>query len=75
MKINDNRGKAKELTFDDLQAGQVYVSHRLQKYVLGTQQWDEDTLLIVCLESGEIFDYVECCGDVFTEVNAVLQVN
>lgn len=70
MQVNDLRGKTVELGFDDLEASKVYVSHRLQKYVLST-----DSGYIVCVESGEMWDGDECQGDVFTEVNAVLQIS
>ena len=71
MKVNDLRGKLdKEYSFDDLEAGRVYVSSRFQKYMIYTQ--DGYTL---CLESGERFDRNEHSGDVFTEVNAVLQIS
>lgn len=70
MKVNDLRGKAAELSFDDLEHGKVYVSSRFQKYVLYAK--DDFT---VCLESGEAFDRDGHHGDVFTEVNAVLQIS
>ena len=34
MIINDTRGKTEELSLENLEAGKVYVSHRLQKYLL-----------------------------------------
>lgn len=71
MKVNDLRGKLdKELIFNDLEAGRVYVSSRFQKYMIYTQ--DDYT---ICLESGERFDRTDHDGDVFTEVNAVLQIS
>lgn len=69
MKINDLRFKKQELTLDELECGRVYVSSRLQKYLLLTS---ED--LLVCLETGEAFDEDECEGDVFTPVEAELVI-
>lgn len=68
MIINDTRGKAKELHFENLEAGKVYVSHRLQKYVFCSSHG------VVCLVSGDLFDFDECLGDIFTEVNARLEI-
>ena len=77
MKINDTRGKSKELTFEELEAGKVYISSRLQKYVmfcnLGLSTTGND--YTVCLETGELFNLEEMYGDVFTEVSAVLQIS
>lgn len=70
MKVNDVRGKTEELGFDDLEAGGIYVSSRFQKYMIYTQ--DDFT---ICLESGERFDWEEHNGDVFTKVDAVLQIS
>lgn len=55
MIINDVRNTRKELAWSELKNGQVYVSNRLQKYVLKT---NDD--FVVCLDSGELFDPDEC---------------
>ena len=68
MIINDTRGKSKELSFENLEAGKVYASHRLQKYVLCIDGY------VACLVSGELFDLDECASDIFTEVNAKLEI-
>lgn len=68
MIINDTRNKAKELNFENLEAGKVYVSSRLQKYMLCVDGY------VACLVSGELFDLDECIGDTFTEVNARLEI-
>lgn len=69
MKINDMRAYPKPYTFSELKAGEVYVSSRLQKYVMMTQ--DDAT---VCLESGEMFDSDEHSGDEFIHANAKLEI-
>lgn len=69
MKINDQRNKKTEFKFDELAYGQVYVSNRLQKYVMRTQNCS-----VICLESGELFDDDECDGDVFIPVQCELVV-
>lgn len=69
MIINDVRNTRKELSWSELKNGQVYVSNRLQKYILKTS---DD--YVVCLDSGELFDPDECMGDVFNSVNAKLEV-
>lgn len=61
MIIDDLRGKNKQVDFKDLEYGEVYVSHRHQKYMMFTQ---EDCT--VCLHTGEVFDEDEHNGDVFT---------
>lgn len=70
MKVNDLRGKAAEISFDDLEQGKVYVSSRFQKYMIYSSE-----AATVCLETGEVFDIDEHNGDVFTKVNAVLQIS
>ncbi len=52
MNINDMRHKKQELSFDDLEAGKVYVSCRFQKYVMKILE-ESNT---ICLETGEVFD-------------------
>lgn len=69
MKINDQRHTNKELQWKNLEHGQVYVSNRQGKYMIYCQ---EDCL--ICLESGEWFDEDELRGDVFTHVNARLEI-
>lgn len=70
MKVNDMRHQKQELSFDELEAGNTYISHKLQKYVIKTR----DNYYVVCLESGQVFDYDEVNGDVFEPVNAVLEI-
>jgi len=69
MKVNDLRNKKQELSFDDLNCGFVYISSRLQKYLLMTE---DDTM--VCLESGSVFHDHQFNGDVFEPVSAVLEI-
>lgn len=69
MKVNDQRHQKQEFSFDELEAGKVYISHRMAKYVIKT-----DDLYTVCVESGVLFDEDEHAGDVFEPVNAVLEI-
>lgn len=69
MKVNDLRHQKQELSFHELEAGKVYVSSRLQRYVIMTKE-----LSTVCLQSGELFEADEHDGDVFEPVNAVLEI-
>lgn len=69
MRINDVRGKIKELEWNQLQAGEVYTSHRRPIYVMKVQD-----NIVVCLETGYLYNEDECQGDVFTPVNATLVV-
>lgn len=71
MNIIDNRFKKQELIFEELESGKVYVSSRLQKYVMGTTG-HRGYNYVVDLESGEVYDDVELDGDVFTPVEAEL---
>lgn len=71
MEINDKRSETKELTFGELEVGKVYVSNRLQKYVFVVGQYCN---YIACLESGTLYDPSTHDGDVFTEVNARLEI-
>jgi hypothetical protein len=70
MNINDTRHILKELTWKDLIFGQVYVSSRMSKYMIFTQDYKT-----VCLDSGEVYDEDEHKGDMFISVDATLQVN
>lgn len=70
MNINDKRFTQKEIAWDALLEGQVYVSSRKQKYMLTTQEGT-----VVCLESGEVFDADEMKGDVFIPVTCTLEIN
>lgn len=74
MNITDNRFKKQELSFDELEAGKVYVSHKLQKYVMASMPWGNDSLLLMCLETGEIFAEDGCDGAGFEPVKATLVV-
>jgi len=69
MEIHDKRSETKELTFSGLEVGKVYINTRFQKYFMMTK--DHYT---VCLETGELFDADGHRGDVFTEVNARLEI-
>lgn len=69
MIIDDRRFDKKELSWGELEAKGVYVSHRLQKYVMKT-----DDAYVVCLETAELFDRDECLGDLFEPVRATLVV-
>lgn len=69
MKVNDQRYQKQELSFDQLETGKVYVSHKLQKYIIKT-----DHVLTVCLDSGVVIQKGEHDGDVFEPVNAVLEI-
>ena len=69
MNINDRSREFKELGWDLLVFGQVYISSRFQKYTIFTQDYKT-----VCLDSGEVYDEDEHKGDVFTPVNATLEV-
>jgi len=69
MKINDMRFKKQELPFEELDSGKVYVSSRLQKYVMSTSG-HHGYNYVVDLDSGEVFDYDELYEDVFTPVEA-----
>lgn len=73
MNITDNRFKKQELNWDELETGKVYISHRLQKYVMMTSGI-EKVECIVCLETGELYSETECKGDVFEPVKATLVV-
>lgn len=73
MKINDQRFKKQELSFEQLDCGKVYVSSRLQKYVMSISG-HHGYSYIVDLEDGEVYDEDECNGDVFTPVEAELIV-
>lgn len=75
MEINDIRGKTKELSFGELEVNKVYGSNRLQRYVLVVDQYhNAEHLYTVCLESGTLYDASAHEGDVFTEVNARLEI-
>ncbi|MNF03208.1 hypothetical protein D3C80_2024800 [compost metagenome] len=69
MKINDTRSNKKEIDWHHLVSGEVYVSSRKQKYLIYTQEEG-----LICLESGEWFSQDEMSGDVFTHVNARLEI-
>lgn len=69
MEINDLRFVSKELKFDDLEAGKVYISSRMLKYMMRTVD-----LYNVCLVSGDLSCKEDHYGDVFTEVNARLEI-
>lgn len=71
MEINDIRGKTNELNFNHLEIGKVYRSNRLQRYVFVAGR---GCLYTVCLESGTLYDSSAHDGDVFTEVNARLEI-
>lgn len=73
MIITDMRFKKQELSFEELLCGLVYVSHRLQKYVMATSG-HHGYNYVVDLEDGEVYDEDECNGDVFTPVEAELIV-
>lgn len=73
MNIKDNRFKKKELSWGELETKEVYVSHRLQKYVMMTSGI-ERVECIVCLETGELYSEAECKGDFFGPVKATLVV-
>lgn len=68
MNITDNRFKKQELNWDELETGKVYVSHRLQKYVMMT-----DSECLACLETGQLYNGESSC-DVFEPVKATLVV-
>lgn len=69
MNINDRSREFKELGWELLVFGQVYISSRFQKYMIFTQDYKT-----VCLDSGEVYDEDEHKGDVFTPVNATLEI-
>lgn len=69
MNINDRSREFKELGWELLVFGQVYISNRFQKYMIFTQDYKT-----VCLDSGEVYDEDEHKGDVFTPVNATLEI-
>jgi len=69
MIINDLRGRVKELDWANLEFGEVYVSNRLQKYMMFTQEYKT-----VDLQSGEMFDEDEHLGDVFFLLKARLEI-
>lgn len=69
MKIDDRRHARTEVSFDELEAGKVYISHHFGKYMMCTS---ED--VTVCLETGEIRDRDEHTGDIFYPVKATLIV-
>lgn len=73
MNIDDRRFDKKELSWGELETGTVYVSHRLQRYVMMTSGI-ERVECIVCLETGELYSETECQGDVFEPVKARLIV-
>lgn len=69
MKVNDKRFVKQEVGVDDLLNNEVYVSSRLQRYILVTMQGN-----VVCLETGEEYNLAELIGDVFEPVKASLVV-
>lgn len=69
MKINDLRFEKKELSWDDLEHGEVYVSSRYQKYLFFSQANQT-----ICLDTGEVFDKDEHKGDTFTHVQATMEI-
>lgn len=69
MKIDDQRFVKQEVGVDDLLNNVVYVSSRLQRYLLVTMQGN-----MVCLETGEEYNLAELEGDAFTPVKATLVV-
>lgn len=73
MIIDDKRFVKKELSWDELETSSVYISHRLQKYVMMTSGI-ERVECIVCLETGELYSEAECLGDVFEPVKVTLVV-
>ncbi len=70
MKVNDQRHQKQELSISELEAPNVYVSSRMQKYLM--KVLNEDWL--VCLETGQAYYGSEFDGDVFEPVNAVLEI-
>ena len=74
MNITDNRFKKQELLWEELECGRVYISHKLQKYVMASMPWGNDSMLLMCLETGEIFAEDECDGDGFEPVKTTLVV-
>lgn len=73
MLINDNRFKQKELTWGDLEPGKVYISSQKQKYGMFVRFSGE--YRFVCLETGFVSYEFEHSGDVFTLVEATLEIN
>ncbi len=69
MKVNDLRHQKQELSFDELEWGKCYVSSRLQKYLIFT----EDSTM-VCLQTGATYQESGFRGDVFEPVSAVLEI-
>lgn len=70
MKINDTRGKTQNLKFDELIAGEVYVSCRLQVYILATE---ED--ISVDIDDGTVYrDHDFNDDDEFIPVHARLEI-
>jgi len=69
MIINDKRNKSREISWADLKFGEVYISNRLQKYMMYTQEYKT-----IDLDSGEMFDEDEHFGDVFYPVKATLEI-
>lgn len=69
MKIHDLRAYHKDYKLSDLKAGEVYISSRLQKYMIFT-----DTDQLVCLETGYLTDSSDHEGDEFNHVNAKLEI-
>lgn len=69
MLIDDQRHKRKEIAWSEMESAQIYIAHKLQKYLIKTND-----MYVVCLESGELFDQDELMGDVFTSVNARLEI-
>lgn len=70
MKINDQRHIAKTVSWINLKAGEVYISSRLQKYMIFT-----DTDQLVCLETGYLTDFGDHEGDEFIHIKATLEIN
>ena len=69
MKINDKRSNSKDILWEALVEGQVYVSHRFQKYMIFTAESN-----MVDLDCGEEYDVTNFDGDTFTHVNARLEI-
>ena len=69
MNINDTRHQSTADVWEQLVFGQVYISSRFQKYMIFTQDYKT-----VDLESGEVFVEDEHKGDVFTPVEATLEI-
>ena len=73
MKVNDFRGKQEHLSWDQLQAGEVYVDNKYQIYVMSIAAYN----YVVDLHQGILYlkdDYEGVTENFIHYPNAVLEI-